>query len=111
MSNKYFRAFLSNSWALNKPFKFFSSQEEEDSDERSYEQQPLEEGGELFVVQRALHTEVAPNLEQRENLFHTRCKIGPYLCTLIVDSGSCTNVASQELVKRLKLMQRDHTRP
>ena len=63
------------------------------------------------MVRRALHTEVAPNLEQRENLFHTRCKIGLYLCTLIVDSGSCTNVASQELVRRLKLTQRDHARP
>ena len=31
---------------------------------------------------------------QRENIFHTRCEIQGNICSMIVDSGSCTNVIS-----------------
>ena len=33
-------------------------------------------------------------LDQRKNLFHARCKIQDNVCSLIIDSGSCTNVVS-----------------
>ena len=35
---------------------------------------------------------------QRENIFHTRCLIQGKVCSLIIDGGSCTNVASARLV-------------
>ena len=34
---------------------------------------------------------------QRHNLFHTRGMIKDKLCRIIVDNGSCNNIASQEL--------------
>ena len=33
-------------------------------------------------------------LDQRENLFHARCKIQDKGFSLIIDSGSCSNVVS-----------------
>lgn len=55
-------------------------------------------GRTLGVVRRTLHIESAPNAEQRENIFHTRCKIGDNTCNVIVDSGSCTHIASSNMV-------------
>ena len=40
---------------------------------------------------------------QRENIFHTRCLITNKLCSLIIDGGSCTNVASTRVVQKLAL--------
>jgi hypothetical protein len=48
---------------------------------------------------------------QRLNLFHTRGMIKDKLCCIIVDNGSCNNIASQELVDRLELKSRCHTSP
>ncbi|XP_047249379.1 uncharacterized protein LOC124885515 [Capsicum annuum] len=40
---------------------------------------------------------------QRENLFHTKCLVKGYVCTLVIDSGSCMNVVSVAVVNFLKL--------
>jgi hypothetical protein len=48
---------------------------------------------------------------QRHNLFHTRGMIKDKLCRIIVDNGSCNNIASQQLVERLGLKQRRHPSP
>jgi hypothetical protein len=48
---------------------------------------------------------------QRHNLFHTRGMIKDKLCRIIVDNGSCNNIASQELVDRLELKPRGHASP
>ncbi|XP_068504560.1 uncharacterized protein [Phaseolus vulgaris] len=48
---------------------------------------------------------------QRENIFHTRCSIQGKICSLIVDGGSCTNVASSRLVTKLNLETKPHPRP
>ena len=48
---------------------------------------------------------------QRHNLFHTRGMIKDKLCSIIVDNGSCNNIASQELVERIGLKQRRHPSP
>ena len=65
----------------------------------------------VLVVRKVLHTEATPVKSQRENLFHTRCKVGDKTCRMIIDSGSCTNVASTEMVSKLKLPTRDHVKP
>ena len=39
--------------------------------------------------------------QQRENIFHTRCHINNKVCSMIIDGGSCTNVASTTLVEKL----------
>ncbi|KAL2347676.1 hypothetical protein Fmac_001676 [Flemingia macrophylla] len=48
---------------------------------------------------------------QREDLFHTRCKFLEKTCSLIVDSGSCTNCCSTRLVDKLSLPKLPHPKP
>ena len=50
------------------------------------------------------------NDTQIENIFHTRCTINGKLCSLIVDGGSCTNVASSRLVSKLNLETKPYPR-
>ena len=51
------------------------------------------------------------NEEQRKNLFHTRCHVQGKACSVIADSGSCTNVVSTFLINRLRLSTIPHPRP
>ena len=48
---------------------------------------------------------------QRENIFHTRCKILENTCSLIVDSGSCCNCCSTRFVEKLDLQVIPHPKP
>jgi len=48
---------------------------------------------------------------QRENIFHTRCLINDKLCSLIVNGGSCANVASTRVVDKLGLSTISHAKP
>ena len=67
--------------------------------------------GELLMIRRALSGYASQDrLEQREAIFHTRCTIGGKVCSLIIDGGSCTNVASQTLVNKLELAVSPHRR-
>ncbi|XP_052173798.1 uncharacterized protein LOC127789074 [Diospyros lotus] len=69
--------------------------------------------GEALVVRRALNSQVKEDdmEQQRENIFHTRCLIHNKVCSLIIDGGSCTNVASTTLVEKLNLSIIKHSRP
>lgn len=49
--------------------------------------------------------------QQRENFFHTRCIVNNKVCSMIIDGGSCTNVASTTLVEKLGLPLLTHPRP
>jgi len=69
------------------------------------------EAGELLVVRRALSALFDPVTIQRENIFHTRCSVEGKVCSLIIDGGSCTNVASRYLVDKLGLAKSPHPRP
>ncbi|WZZ71769.1 hypothetical protein YC2023_083139 [Brassica napus] len=67
--------------------------------------------GPLLVTRRSLSVQPKTNdKEQRENLFHSRCLISEKVCSLIIDGGSCTNVASDILVKKLGLVTRPLSR-
>ena len=71
---------------------------------------PLE--GDLLVVRRLLGQVLQPFDEsQRENIFHTRYLIQNNICYLIVDEGSCANVASTRVVDKLGLSIISHTKP
>ena len=79
--------------------------------ENDYEGQCAVEG-ESLVARRALSTQVKEEEDnQRENLFHTRCFMNNKVCSVIIDGGSCTNVASTELVEKLALPTLKHPRP
>ena len=68
--------------------------------------------GDLLVVRRMLGQLSKPFDEtQRENIFHTRCLINDKLCSLIVDEGSCANVASTRVVDKLALPTISHAKP
>ena len=60
--------------------------------------------GELMVARRALSVQAKEDDEmQRDNIFHTRCHVQNKVCSVIIDGGSCTNVASTTLVGKLGL--------
>ncbi|XP_024007247.1 uncharacterized protein LOC112083452, partial [Eutrema salsugineum] len=67
--------------------------------------------GELLVVRQARSALFEPETIQRENVFHSRCTINTKVCSLIIDGGSCTNVASKYLVDKLGLTKTKHPRP
>ena len=68
--------------------------EDVDDDDVEY---PVE--GESLVARRALNAQVKEDdmEQQRKNIFHTRCHINNKVCSMIIDGGSCTNVASATL--------------
>nr|GEU83270.1 transposon Ty3-I Gag-Pol polyprotein [Tanacetum cinerariifolium] len=58
--------------------------------------------GPCLVVRRTLSITPAPETElQRELIFHTRCTIAQKAWSMIIDRGSCTNVASHTLVTNI----------
>jgi hypothetical protein len=68
--------------------------------------------GEFLMIRRMLGNQVKEEeSNQRENLFHTRCLVQGKVCSLIIDGGSCTNVASTRLVSKLELETKPHPRP
>ena len=75
----------------------------------------VEEGpdeGEILVVRRALSGfATQDDMEQREAIFHTRCTVGGKVCSLIIDGGSCANVAPKTRVDKLKFMVTPHPQP
>ena len=92
-----------------------SMREVEDEEEKSEsEEEIVEEAdvGEILVLKRVLHTQVSMDDDgQRENLFQTRCTVKGKVCSVIIDSGSCTNVASTTLVEKLSLPTLAHAHP
>ena len=69
-------------------------------------EEELEDGIHLALITRRLvKTQFTENVvdDQRDNLFHTRCFVKGTACSLVIDSGSCTNVVSSMLIKRLQI--------
>ena len=79
----------------------------EDVDDEEYVVQ-----GELMVAKRALSMQAKEDDEmQRNNIFHTRCHVQNKVCSVIIDGGSCTNVASTTTVEKLGMPTSKHPRP
>ncbi|RDX76646.1 hypothetical protein CR513_43340, partial [Mucuna pruriens] len=51
------------------------------------------------------------DVEPREHISHTRCLDQGKVCNMILDGGSCTNVASTILVEKINLQTAKHPRP
>jgi hypothetical protein len=65
-----------------------------------------------LVARRALSLQAKRVDEvQRENIFHTWCYVKDKICSMIIDGGSCTNVASTIMVEKLGLPMVKHRRP
>ena len=69
--------------------------------------------GDLLVTRRALSIQLKDNgdKKQREHIFHTRSHMKGKVCALIIDSESCTNVASSLMVVKLNLHTMKHPKP
>ncbi|XP_052486321.1 uncharacterized protein LOC128041058 [Gossypium raimondii] len=87
--------------------------DDEEPDEVTKEEDELEYAvdGEILVIKRSLSLQSVENEQQRENIFHTRCHVQGKVCSLIVDGGSCTNVASTLMVEKLGLPTTKHPQP
>ncbi|XP_057501092.1 uncharacterized protein LOC130785067 isoform X6 [Actinidia eriantha] len=65
-----------------------------------------------LVARRSLSLQMKNEDEvQRENIFYTRCYVKDKVCSVIIDGGSCTNVASTTMVDKLGLPTILHPKP
>ncbi|XP_027169446.1 uncharacterized protein LOC113769177 [Coffea eugenioides] len=75
-----------------------------ENDSAEEECSPTQEEIGCLVARRVLTARVKEDEQlQRENLFYTRCKVSDKVCSLIIDGGSCTNVASLLMVESMGL--------
>ncbi|RDX71554.1 hypothetical protein CR513_49084, partial [Mucuna pruriens] len=49
------------------------------------------------------------DVEPREHISHTRCLVQGKVCSMILDGGSCTNIASTILVEKINLQTAKHS--
>ncbi|XP_071905682.1 uncharacterized protein [Coffea arabica] len=94
-----------------------------DDEEEEYKDMPslVEEEDEIeevptqdkvgLVARRALATQASKDELQRDNIFYTRCHVTNKVCSLVIDPGSCTNVASALMVEKLNFPTSEHPRP
>jgi hypothetical protein len=70
-------------------------------------------GDKVLVIRRSLSVQTKKDdvEQQRENIFHIRCLINDKICSMIIDSGSCTNFSSVTLVRKLGLNTIKHEKP
>ncbi|KAK1641639.1 hypothetical protein QYE76_059444 [Lolium multiflorum] len=86
---------------------------EEAYDEESGEDPPLcvHDTSPSLVVTRVLTTQPQALEDQRCNIFQTRAGIGGKSIKVIIDGGSCHNLASTEMCEKLNLTLRKHPHP
>ena len=60
-------------------------------------------GDKFLVIRRSLSAQTKEDdvEQQMEKIFHTRRLINDKVCSMMIDNGSCTNVTSVTLVKKL----------
>nr|KYP36068.1 Transposon Ty3-G Gag-Pol polyprotein [Cajanus cajan] len=84
---------------------------EEASDQGENVEATFPYDGELLMIRRLLNNQPSGTLSQRENIFHTRCKVLNNACSLIVESDSWCNCCSTRLVEKLDLTTSPHPKP
>jgi hypothetical protein len=67
---------------------------------------------ESLIVQRVLSAQMEKaEQNQRHTLFQTKCVIKERSCRMIIDGGSCNNLASSDMVQKLALTTKPHPHP
>ena len=67
---------------------------------------------ESLIVQRVLSAQMEKaEQNQRHTLFQTKCVVKERCCRMIIDGGSCNNLASSEMVEKLALSTKPHPHP
>jgi len=71
------------------------------------------DGQETLVIRKSLLTPKGDSGDDwlRTNIFHTTCTVANKVCKMIIDSGSCENVVSDEAVQKLQLKTERHPKP
>jgi hypothetical protein len=73
-----------------------------------------QEQGENLMFQRVLlkyEQKATEELEQRNKVFKTKCKVQGKCCNLVIDGGSTENLVSTEVMEKLKLKRLVHPTP
>ena len=92
--------------------EYISESDVEEEEESEYVEEEETPEGDLLMIRQLLGGQLKHEEEsQRESIFHTRCLINGKVCMVIIDGGSCTNVASARLVSKLNLATKPHPRP
>lgn len=83
---------------------------DEENDGPRYIEPPV---GDALITRRALNIQPKEkgNEMYREHIFHMRCVVQNKICSIIIDSGSCTNIASSLFVEKLNLPTLRHPKP
>jgi transposase InsO family protein len=83
---------------------------EEDKEEHISAEQA--EHYESLIVQRVLSAQMEKaEQNQRHTLFQTKCVVKERSCRMIIDGGSCNNLASSDMVEKLALTTKPHPHP
>nr|XP_025875920.1 uncharacterized protein LOC107278868 [Oryza sativa Japonica Group] len=91
-----------------------SEEEQEDSEEENNLEKDIceFESGAALVVTQILSVQMSDAENgQRHNLFQTRAKVQDKVVKVIIDGGSCHNLASKEMVEKLGLKLLKHPHP
>ena len=65
----------------------------------------------LVCTPRVLSVSEKQSAEQRCNLFQSWATVGDKVCKVIIDGGSCHNLASKEMCTKLGLKYQPHPHP
>jgi hypothetical protein len=71
----------------------------------------FEQGASLVVAQILSVQMKEAEIGQRHNLFQTRAKVQDKVVKVIIDGGSCQNLANREMVDKLGLKLQRHSHP
>ncbi|KAL4318957.1 hypothetical protein GQ457_18G008720 [Hibiscus cannabinus] len=87
-----------------------SNHEEEEETQVPTDEEEMEFAvdGEALVDKMSLSTQMMESEQQRENIFHTRCHVNGKVSFVIIDGGSCTNVARNLMIEKLGLPTTQH---
>ncbi|XP_052291811.1 uncharacterized protein LOC127900665 [Citrus sinensis] len=71
------------------------------------------DSGPMLIVNRTFFTPKGQDKDKwlRQNIFQTTCTIGGKVCRMVIDSGSCENVISEEAITKLNLKTEPHQTP
>lgn len=86
----------------------------DDGDDDGNDEEVLyRDGNATLVIRKSLLALKDDSKEDwlRINIFYTICTIAERVCKVIIDSGSCENVVSEEAVKKLQLKTDSHPNP
>ncbi|XP_071940457.1 uncharacterized protein [Coffea arabica] len=85
--------------------------EDEDESNEGEERALEDKVGFGLVARRALTARPQEDDIQRENIFYICCLVKEKLCSVVIDGGSCTNIANATMVEKLDLPTMEHPRP